>query len=90
MGGERSGGKGHNGGVWEWTSTVWDKYDGFVPSELYPGYSTDFFDGHHHVVLGGSYATIPRIAERRTVRNWYQTNYPYAWIGARIAYDVKK
>lgn len=30
-------GKGHNGGVWEWTSTVLAKYEGFVPSRLYPG-----------------------------------------------------
>ncbi|THH27007.1 hypothetical protein EUX98_g7189 [Antrodiella citrinella] len=89
-GGGGGGGKGHNGGVWEWTSTVLDKYDGFVPSRLYPGYSTDFFDSHHQVVIGGSYATIPRLAGRRTVRNYYQHNYPYAWVGARIAYDRKK
>ncbi|GBE85268.1 hypothetical protein BKA93DRAFT_741249 [Sparassis latifolia] len=86
----KDGGKGHNGGVWEWTSTLLEKYDGFIPSRLYPGYSTDFFDGHHQVVLGGSYATIPRLAERRTLRNYYQHNYPYAWVGARIAYDVTK
>ena len=30
----------HNGGVWEWTSTLLDKYEGFVPSTLYPGYVT--------------------------------------------------
>ncbi|KAK7690156.1 hypothetical protein QCA50_006805 [Cerrena zonata] len=83
-------GKGHNGGVWEWTSTVLDTYDGFIPSRLYPGYSTDFFDSHHQVVIGGSYVTIPRLAGRRTVRNYYQHNYPYAWVGARVAYDVKK
>jgi formylglycine-generating enzyme required for sulfatase activity len=87
-GGERMEGKGHNGGVWEWTSTVFDKYDGFVPSKLYPGYSMDFFDNCHQVVLGGSYATIPRIAERRSIRNWYQSNYVYPWVGARIAYDL--
>ncbi|KAG2147479.1 uncharacterized protein EDB93DRAFT_416822 [Suillus bovinus] len=87
-GGSKHGGKGHNGGVWEWTSTILDKYDGFEPSTLYPGYSADFFDGSHNVVLGGSYATIPRISERRSVRNWYQRNYPYCWTGARIAYDV--
>ncbi|KAF5380666.1 hypothetical protein D9757_007044 [Collybiopsis confluens] len=87
-GGKQNGGKGHNGGVWEWTSTVFDKFDGFKPSKLYPGYSMDFFDGAHQVVIGGSYATIPRIAERRSVRNWYQRNYPYPWVGARIAYDV--
>ncbi|KAL0069089.1 hypothetical protein AAF712_003775 [Marasmius tenuissimus] len=87
-GGKKGGGKGTNGGVWEWTSTPFDKCEGFVPSELYPGYSADFFDGCHHVVIGGSYATIPRIAERRSVRNWYQRNYPYPWVGARIVYDV--
>ena len=87
-GGGRAGGKGHNGGVWEWTSTLFDKYDGFEKSALYPGYSADFFDGHHQVVLGGSYATIPRIADRRSVRNWYQRNYPFPWVGGRIAYDV--
>ncbi|KAH9931672.1 histidine-specific methyltransferase [Epithele typhae] len=72
----KDGGKGHNGGLWEWTSSVLEKYDGFVPSKLYPGYSTDFFDTHHQVVIGGSYATIPRLAERRTVRNYYQHNTP--------------
>jgi hypothetical protein len=35
---EKYGGKGSNGGVWEWTSTIFDKVDGFVPSKLYPGY----------------------------------------------------
>ncbi|KAL5529074.1 hypothetical protein ACEPAG_5048 [Sanghuangporus baumii] len=88
MGGTRDGGKGHNGGVWEWTSTLFDRYEGFVPSKLYPGYSTDFFDGKHQVVIGGSYATIPRISERRSVRNYYQHNYPYAWVAGRVAYDA--
>ncbi|KAI0260686.1 DUF323 domain-containing protein [Gloeopeniophorella convolvens] len=88
--GTPSGERGHNGGVWEWTSTVFDKYEGFESSALYPGYSMDFFDTHHNVVMGGSYATIPRLAERRTVRNYYQRNYPYAWAGARIVYDAEK
>ncbi|KIM43288.1 hypothetical protein M413DRAFT_69830 [Hebeloma cylindrosporum] len=89
-GGERGGGEGGNGGVWEWTSTGFSKEDGFAPSKLYPGYSMDFFDGKHQVVLGGSYATIPRISERRSFRNWYQRNYPYAWAGGRIVYDIQK
>ena len=42
---------GHNGGVWEWTSTPLERYEGFVPSGLYPGYSADFFDGKHFVVV---------------------------------------
>ncbi|KAF7364840.1 DUF323 domain-containing protein [Mycena venus] len=89
-GGARSGGKGCNGGVWEWTSTVFDKFEGFEQSVLYPGYSADFFDGAHQVVLGGSYATIPRIAERKSVRNWYHNKYAYAWVSGRIVYDVEK
>ncbi|VDC01330.1 unnamed protein product [Peniophora sp. CBMAI 1063] len=81
-------GRGHNGGVWEWTSTVFDNYEGFQPMSLYPGYSTDFFDGLHNAVIGGSYATVPRLSERRSLVNYYQRIYPYAWIGARIAYDA--
>ena len=42
---------GHNGGVWEWTTSEFIGHDGFVTSELYPGYSSDFFDGKHYVVV---------------------------------------
>jgi len=87
MGLEEHGGKGSNGGVWEWTSTLFDTHEGFVPTQLFTGYSADFFDGKHHISLGASYATIPRLADRRTVRNFYQHNYPYPWIGARVVYD---
>ncbi|GAB7355923.1 hypothetical protein MBLNU459_g6565t1 [Dothideomycetes sp. NU459] len=76
------------GGVWEWTSTVLAKHDGFEPMELYPGYTADFFDSKHNVVLGGSWATHPRIAGRKTFVNWYQRNYPYVWAGARLVRDV--
>lgn len=98
---------GHNGGVWEWTSTPLEGYEGFVPSGLYPGYSADFFDGKHFVVvrnpllyditlcnpclwvqIGGSYATIPQIASRKSFRNWYQASYGYSFIGGRVAYDA--
>ena len=100
------GGRGSNGGVWEWTSTVLDTHPGFAGTSIFPGYSSDFFDTKHQVVvsvrpsqvsavslirlsqLGASYATIPRLAERSTVRNFYQRNYPYAWVGARVAYDM--
>jgi formylglycine-generating enzyme required for sulfatase activity len=44
-------GKGSNGGVWEWTSTLFDTHDGLVPTDIFPGYSADFFDGVHHVVV---------------------------------------
>ncbi len=109
--GGEGGGRGHNGGVWEWTSTEFNGYEGFVPLSLYPGFSADFFDNLHNVVvsqylllhfffrtctyrvglkIGGSYVTTPRQAERRTLRNFFQRNYPYSWVGGRIAYDVAK
>lgn len=81
-------GRGSNGGVWEWSSDTLDTHPGFDGTTIFPGYSSDFFDGKHQVVLGASYATIPRLSERRTVRNFYQHNYPYPWVGARIVYDI--
>jgi hypothetical protein len=32
-------GQGEIGGVWEWTSTVLQKHEGFKPMELYPSYT---------------------------------------------------
>ncbi|KAE8213597.1 hypothetical protein CF327_g2919 [Tilletia walkeri] len=78
----------HNGGVFEWTSTVFDRYEGFSPSELYPAYSVDFFDGKHRVVLGGSWATTPGIASRRSFTNEYQEPYGMIFGGARVAFDI--
>ncbi|KAF9966062.1 hypothetical protein BGZ70_003399 [Mortierella alpina] len=74
------------GGLWDWTSTPFAPLvtDGFETSQLYPGYSSDFFDGKHLVVLGASWATHPRIAERRSFRNWYQVNYPFVFAGFRL------
>ncbi|OAL45405.1 hypothetical protein IQ07DRAFT_520423 [Pyrenochaeta sp. DS3sAY3a] len=76
------------GGVWEWTSTALEKHEGFEPMELYPGYTADFFDRKHNITLGGSWATHPRLAGRKTFVNWYQRNYPYTWAGARIVQDI--
>ncbi|MBW0481182.1 hypothetical protein O181_020897, partial [Austropuccinia psidii MF-1] len=63
---------GHNGGIWEWTSTTLKPHENFKSSTLYPGYSSDFFDEEHYIILGGSWATIPRIAYRKSFINWYQ------------------
>jgi formylglycine-generating enzyme required for sulfatase activity len=65
--GDKLCGQSDMGGVWEWTSTVLEKHDGFEPMELYPAYTADFFDGKHNVTLGGSWATVPRIAGRKTL-----------------------
>lgn len=56
--------------------------------DLYPGYTSDFFDGKHNIILGGSWATHPRIAGRKTFVNWYQRNYPYTWATARLVRSI--
>lgn len=60
-------GQGEIGGVWEWTSSTLAPYDGFQAMELYPGYTADFFDGEHNIMLGGSWATHPRLAGRTSL-----------------------
>ncbi|KHN99791.1 DUF323 domain protein [Metarhizium album ARSEF 1941] len=77
------------GGVWEWTSSPLRRHEGFEPMALYPLYTADFFDDKHNIVLGGSWATHPRIAGRKSFVNWYQRNYPYAWVGARVVRHVE-
>lgn len=57
------------GNVWEWTTTLFDGYQGFA-SYPYPGYSQVYFDGQHYVLKGGSWATRPW-ALRSSFRNWY-------------------
>jgi ergothioneine biosynthesis protein EgtB len=67
------------GNGWEWTETVFAPFPGFsayIPS--YPGYSADFFDGRHFVMLGASWAT-PAGLIRRSFRNWFQDQYPYSF-----------
>jgi L-histidine Nalpha-methyltransferase / hercynylcysteine S-oxide synthase len=86
QGGELAGQSGM-GGVWEWTSSPLRAHEGYRPMPLYPGYSADFFDGKHNVVLGGSWATLPRLAGRTSFVNWYQRKYPYMWAGARLVRD---
>jgi len=86
--GNKLAGQADMGGVWEWTSSSLAKYEGFEPMRLYPAYTADFFDEKHNIVLGGSWATHPRIAGRKTFVNWYQRNYPYAWAGARLVRDL--
>jgi hypothetical protein len=36
-------GRGETGGAWEWTSTVLESHDGFVPEKFYPEYTGEHF-----------------------------------------------
>ena len=66
------------GNGWEWTSTVFGPFDGFVPMRSYPEYSADFFDGRHYVMKGASPATARELI-RPSFRNWFRSNYPYVY-----------
>lgn len=56
------------GGVWEWTSSPFVPYPGFVP-DPYREYSEPWF-GTHFVLRGGSFATRARLVHNR-FRNFY-------------------
>jgi iron(II)-dependent oxidoreductase len=56
------------GGVWEWTSSAFAPYPGFA-ADPYREYSEPWFHSHH-VLRGGSFATVPRLAYAR-YRNFY-------------------
>ena len=66
------------GNGWEWTSTVFAPFGGFVPLPSYPEYSADFFDGDHFVMKGASPLTARALA-RRGFRNWFRPCYPYVY-----------
>jgi ergothioneine biosynthesis protein EgtB len=70
------------GNGWEWTSTPFAPFPGFVPMASYPEYSADFFDGQHYVMKGASPATAGALI-RRSFRNWFRPNYPYVYAGFR-------
>jgi ergothioneine biosynthesis protein EgtB len=74
------------GNGWEWTRTEFAAFPGFTPMPFYPGYSSNFFDGKHFVVKGGS----PRTAAcmlRRSFRNWFQPHYPFVYATFRCVED---
>jgi formylglycine-generating enzyme required for sulfatase activity len=74
------------GNGWEWTSTVFAPFEGFVPMRSYPEYSADFFDGRHYVMKGASPATARELT-RPSFRNWFRGNYPYVYAKFRTAAD---
>jgi gamma-glutamyl hercynylcysteine S-oxide synthase len=74
------------GNGWEWTATKFGPFAGFQAMPFYPGYSQDFFDGEHYVLKGGSPVTAACML-RRSFRNWFRPNYPYAYASFRMAED---
>jgi ergothioneine biosynthesis protein EgtB len=72
------------GNGWEWTGTPFAPFPGFEPMARYPGYSADFFDGAHFVLLGGSWATDEALL-RPSFRNWFQPHYPHVFSKFRCA-----
>ena len=77
------------GNGWEWTSTVFEPFPGFVPIPSYPEYSADFFDGEHFVMKGASMATARELL-RPTFRNWFRTRYPYVYATFRGVKDGER
>ncbi|WP_205699300.1 L-histidine N(alpha)-methyltransferase [Conexibacter sp. SYSU D00693] len=71
--------------VWEWTSSTFGGYPGFV-AEPYREYSEVFFDDGYRVLRGGSWATDPRVAGT-TFRNWDLPVRRQLFAGLRLARD---
>ena len=74
------------GDTWEWTSSGFDGYAGFV-ARPYPEYSEVFFGGDYRVLRGGSWATRTRVATS-TFRNWDYPQRRQIFSGFRIARDA--
>lgn len=68
------------GNGWELTETLFDSFEGFEKMEEYPEYSSDFFDGLHFVLRGGSWCSVARTAWR----NFYRHRYRYVFAKMRV------
>jgi iron(II)-dependent oxidoreductase len=71
------------GNLWEWTSSSFAGYPGFV-AHPYPEYSELWFDGDHRVARGGSWFTAPALL-RASFRNFYRRNFRLGFLGIRCA-----
>ena len=74
------------GDVWEWTSSHFVGYPGFV-AHPYREYSEVFFGSDYRVLRGGSWATARRVATP-TFRNWDLPRRRQIFTGLRIARDA--
>jgi iron(II)-dependent oxidoreductase len=68
------------GNVWEWTSSTFEPYPGFV-ADPYREYSEPWF-GTHKVLRGGSFSTPARLVAN-SWRNFYQPNRGDVFAGFR-------
>jgi gamma-glutamyl hercynylcysteine S-oxide synthase len=73
------------GDVWEWTSSIFDRYPGFAPYP-YREYSEVFFGDGYRVLRGGSWATRSRVAAV-AFRNWDFPQRRQIFAGLRLAGD---
>lgn len=74
------------GNVWEWTSTTFHPYPGFVP-DAYRDYSQPWF-GTHKILRGGCWVTRGRLL-RNTLRNYYTPDRRDAWAGFRTCVSAE-
>ena len=74
------------GDVWEWTSSAFEPWPGFVPM-IYDTYSGPFFGGDFRVLRGGSWATAPT-SVRPSFRNWDLPIRRQIFTGLRLAWDA--
>jgi gamma-glutamyl hercynylcysteine S-oxide synthase len=74
------------GEVWEWTSSAFTGYPGFV-AHPYREYSEAFFGEDYRVLRGGSWATSPRV-KTVTFRNWDLPERRQIFAGVRLARDA--
>ena len=74
------------GQVWEWTSSDFGGYPGFV-AHPYREYSEVFFGHDYKVLRGGSWATHP-LVKTLTFRNWDLPIRSQIFAGVRLVKDV--
>jgi iron(II)-dependent oxidoreductase len=74
------------GNVWEWTTSTFGGYPGFV-AHPYREYSEVFFGEEYRVLRGGSWATRTHVATT-TFRNWDYPQRRQIFAGFRIARDA--
>ena len=74
------------GDVWEWTSSDFRGYPGFV-AHPYREYSEVFFGPDYKVLRGGSFATSARVITP-SFRNWDHPHRRQIFAGLRVAADA--